>query len=56
MTDLASPILSGSLVLYRGKPARVARAGERLELELETPAGGDVDGLGNPGGRGDQPG
>ena len=31
-TDLLIP--SGALVLYHGKPARVANAGERLELEL----------------------
>ena len=36
MPELSTPILAGSLVLYRGKPARVTRGGERLELELEA--------------------
>ena len=26
----------GSLVIYKNRPARVARCGERLEIELET--------------------
>ena len=28
-------ILEGSLVLYKNRPARVAHAGERLEIELD---------------------
>ena len=34
MPPTDQPIPTGALVLYHGKPARVARGGERLELDL----------------------